>query len=73
MTRTRHYGGDSSPHDKSHPDNYGGYRRPLGAPPPDNPGIKPRASKGCALVLLAAAGGALGLVRVVVDLVRAVA
>lgn len=53
MSRNRHYGGSPSAHDSTGPRDKGDIRRPLGAPPPDNPGIKGKAGKGCALVLLA--------------------
>lgn len=62
--RNRHYGGSPSPHDSTGPRSKGDIARPLGAPPPDNPGIKGKASKGCALVLLALPGAVLALALV---------
>lgn len=65
MVRAKHYGGDSSAHDSTGPRNKGDISRPLGAPPPDNPGVKGKASKGCAVVILAALSTAAGLIEVI--------
>lgn len=66
MVRTRHYGGDSSPHDSTGPRNKGDISRPLGAPPPEGGSGGGTKSSGCAVVVLAAlAASAFDIVRAV--------
>jgi len=73
MVRTRHYGGDPSAHDSTGPRDKGDIRRPLGAPPPDNPGLKSRAGKGCVVVILTAAGSVFGAGWGVVEAIQVMA
>lgn len=73
MVRTRHYGGDSSPHDSTGPRNKGDISRPLGAPPPEGGGGgKKSGGWGCDFLVLAILAGLGSVGYGVAHLVRAV-